>query len=367
MCRNGAISMRRGSRYCLASSYKLPKIDKLLTDMMRSYAFTTQGRLYIKNLEPFLMPTLLADTNLFLWIDMDNPTTEEIKCVLEDIFHFHPLSIEDCTQVSPSPKLDEYVPKMGEDRFNPYLFVVLHAVDYSRKDGVFDTSEMNFFIGKNFVVTFHYVTLKAIQEIAEKCEQTKKLIARTPDHLAHTLMDAIVDHYEPAVDELAEEVSDLETEVFSNEDTPEILNQIIKSKKEVAHLKQIIQPQRDVIGRLGRGDLRLIKPSLLPYYRDVYDHLNDIHSRASGYTETLTSMLQVYLSLSSNRTSEIIKVLTLFTILTTPTILVGGWYGMNIDFPEVGVGKTSSIYWVWGVNLIMTLIIFLYIKKKKWF
>ena len=76
--------------------------------MIRSFAFTTQGKLHTKDIEPFLMPTLLADTNLFLWVDLENPTPAEWKEVLEKIFHFHPLSIEDCVQPSPSPKVEEY-------------------------------------------------------------------------------------------------------------------------------------------------------------------------------------------------------------------------------------------------------------------
>src|SRR5512133_3583552 len=122
--------------------------------MIRSLAFTTQGKLHSKNIDLFLMPPLLSDTNLFLWVDLEKPTTEEAKFILEDVFHFHPLSIEDCVMVSPSPKVEEYTPK-EEDRFTPYLFMVIHGVDYSRKDGVFATSELNFFLGKNFLVTYH--------------------------------------------------------------------------------------------------------------------------------------------------------------------------------------------------------------------
>src|SRR6266478_1812457 len=109
--------------------------------MIRSLVFTTQGRLHSRNIEMFLMPTLLSDTNLFLWVDLERSTPEENKFVLEDVFHFHPLSIEDCVMVSPSPKVEEYAPKEG-DRFTPYLFIVVHAVDYSRTDGVFATREL---------------------------------------------------------------------------------------------------------------------------------------------------------------------------------------------------------------------------------
>src|SRR5881628_2940552 len=129
--------------------------------MVRSLVFTTQGKLHSQDIDMFLMPTLLSDTNLFLWVDLENPTAEETKYVLEEVFHFHPLSIEDCVSVSPSPKVDEYTPKEG-DRFAPYLFMVIHAVDYSRKDGTFGTSELDFFLGKNFLVTYHTVPLKSV-------------------------------------------------------------------------------------------------------------------------------------------------------------------------------------------------------------
>jgi magnesium transporter len=118
--------------------------------MIRSLAFTTQGRLHSKNIEMFLMSTLLSDTNLFLWADLEGPTPVETKFVLEELFHFHLLSIEDCVTLSPSPKVEEYVPK-EEDKFAMYLFMVIHTVDYSRKDGVFATSELNFFLGKKWL------------------------------------------------------------------------------------------------------------------------------------------------------------------------------------------------------------------------
>ena len=108
--------------------------------MVRSFAFTTEGRLHSKDIELFLMPTLLADTKLFLWVDLEDPTPQETDFLLKNVFHFHPLSIEDSVTESPSPKVEEYLPK-EKDKFSPYLFMVIHAVDYSRKDGVFATSE----------------------------------------------------------------------------------------------------------------------------------------------------------------------------------------------------------------------------------
>src|SRR5467141_670716 len=192
--------------------------------MIRSLAFTTQGRLHTRDIEMFLMPTLLADTNLFLWVDLERPTPEETKSVLEDVFHFHPLSIEDCVSVSPLPKVEEYTPK-EDDRFSPYLFMVIHAVDYSRKDGVFATSELDFFLGKNFLVTYHEVPLKSVTYTEDVCVKATTHVARAPDRVAHTLLDAIVENYKPALDELSLEISDLEQQALQHP-TRETLNKI---------------------------------------------------------------------------------------------------------------------------------------------
>jgi magnesium transporter len=332
--------------------------------MIRSFAFTTQGRLHSKDIEIFLMPTLLADTNLFLWVDLEKPSAEESKRILEGIFHFHPLSIEDCVGVSSAPKVEEYQPKEG-DKFAPYLFMVIHAVDYSRKDGVFATSELNFFLGKNFLVTYHDVPLKSIQATEERCLRGTMHVARAPDRVAHTLLDGIVENYKPALEELSLEIGALEEQVVQNP-SKKTLNRIVQTKKEVLHLRQIIGPQREVLARFAAGEFKLIRPHLVPYYRDVYDRLFQISSMAQTYMDSLTNLLQVYLSMSSNQTGEVVKLLTMITIITTPVIIVGTWYGMNFgDMPEVQwkFGYELAI----GMTVIATILTYWWFKRKKWF
>ena len=332
--------------------------------MIRSFAFTTQGKLHSKNIEPFLMPTLLADTNLFLWVDLEKPTAEEAKLVLEDIFHFHPLSVEDCVQVSSSPKVEEYTPK-EEDKFAPYLFMVIHAVDYSRKDGVFATSELNFFLGRNFLVTYHEVPLRSVQVTEERCLKGTVHIARAPDRVAHTLLDGIVENYKPALEELALEIGEIE-QLVVQQPSPGILNKIIQIKKEVLHLRQIIGPQREVLARFAAGEFKLIRPHLVPYYRDVYDGLFGISEVAQNYTDSLTGLLHVYLSMSSNQTGEVVKLLTMITVITTPLLIVGTWYGMNFQgMPELHWKFGYEL--AMGITIVATALTWWWFKKKKWF
>jgi len=332
--------------------------------MIRSFAFTTQGKLHTKDIEPFLMPTLLADTNLFLWVDLEKPTVFENKEVLEQIFHFHPLSIEDCVKASPSPKVEEYSPK-EDDMFTPYLFMVIHAVDYSRKDGCFGTSELNFFLGKNFLVTYHDQPLRSVSVVEERALNGTMGIARAPDRVAHSLLDNLVDNYKPALDELALEIAELEQLAFQKP-SKETLNEILQVKKEVLHLRQIIGPQREVLSRFAQGDFKLVRPHLVPYFRDVYDSLFHIGELAQGYADSLTGILQIYLNMSSNQTGEVVKLLTLITVITTPLMMIGTWYGMNFkDMPELEHAHAYPI--AFAVMVISTAATYIYFKIRKWF
>src|SRR5204862_3503675 len=284
--------------------------------------------------------------------------------VLSVVFHFPPVSIEECVMVSPSPKVEEYTPN-EPDKFTPYLFMLIHAVDYSRKDGLFATSELNFFLGKNYLVTYHDGPLRSVAYTEEQAVKATMHIARAPDRVAHTLLDSIVENYKPALDELSLEISELEQQALKNP-CKEILNKILQVKKEVMHLRQIIGPQREVLARFARGEFKLIRPHLVPYYRDVYDALFHISELAQNYTDSLTGILQVYLNMSSNQTGEVVKLLTMITVITTPVMIIGTWYGMNFhDMPELG---WKHGYWVaLAVTTLSTAATYWYFKKRKWF
>jgi magnesium transporter len=331
--------------------------------MIRSLVFTTQGRLHSRNIDMFLMPALLADTNLFLWVDLEKPTAEETQFVLEKVFRFHPLSIEDCVQVSPSPKVEEYSPGEG-DKFEPYLFMIIHEVDYSRQKGVFATSELNFFLGKNFLVTYHDGANRSVLQAEEQAVKGQGNVARAPDRVAHTLLDLIVDNYKPALDELAIEIGELEEQALQTPDRG-VLNRILQVKKEVLHLRRIIGPQREVLARFARGEFQLIRPHLVPYFRDVYDGLFHISELAQTYADSLTGTLQVYLNMSSNQTGEVVKLLTMITVITTPLMMIGTWYGMNFkDMPELNWKHGYVV--AAAVMVLSTLGTYLYFKRKKW-
>jgi magnesium transporter len=323
--------------------------------MIRSFIFQS-GKLLGQDCELIQVQTLLADPTILLWVDLDNPSESEWKTILEQIFKFHPLAVEDCIAISPVPKVDDY---------ETYLFMVIHAVDFSRKTEQFSTTELDFFLGKNFLVTYHREPLRSIQSSMDRCKKNTALVARASDRLAHTILDSLVDNYTPVLSELTQDIADLEEQVFTNP-RPATLTRVHQVRKEVANLRTIISPQAEVIGRFARGEFKVIRPHLVPYYKDIYEHLNRIAAMAENYRDSLNSVLLTYQNSRANETSEIIKVLTFITVITTPAMIIGTWYGMNFhSMPELT--WQHGYAYVGTLTLITTGLTVLYFRYKKWF
>jgi magnesium transporter len=333
--------------------------------MIRMLVFDGEGHEPRKDVALGQAASLMAEGKAVVWIDLEKPGLGEAREVLEGVFHFHPLAIEDCIEPGSAPKVEEYEPGR-EDKFAPHLFIVVHAVDYSRRDGKFATSELNLFLGKNFLVTYHDAPLRPMAQAEERLGREPGRAGLGADWLAHLLLDALVENYKPALDELSAEVSSLEERALQASPGQQIMNEMVGLKKEVWRLTRTIGPQSDVLERLASGDFKLIRPRLLPYYRDVSDDLEHIAQMAHGYADALTGIMQISLSLSSNQTGDVVKILTLITVLTTPLMMIGTWYGMNFkDMPE--------LQWAHGyvvaaaAMLLSTGATYWYFRKKKWF
>jgi magnesium transporter len=319
--------------------------------MIRSFIFS-EGKLVGRDLELEALRLVLADKGLVAWVDLENPTEAEIKDILEGVFHFHPLAIEDCVTPSLLPKIEDY---------DDYLFMVTHAVDYSRT-GKFATTELDLFLGKEFLVTFHRTPLKPVQT---SIERVGKATARGPDRLAHTLLDQLVDNYQPVMDELHAELEELEESVLAEEGSQQkLVNELLAVRKDFTRLRQIVRPQRDVIERLARGDSKFIRTTLLPYYRDLRDNLARLEETTIGYQERLMMAFDIYLNKAAFQANQGIKFLTAITAVTIPVMVVGTWYGQNFkNMPEL----ENGYFWALGTTIVTTLLTAIYLKKKKWF
>ena len=323
--------------------------------MIQSFIFS-DGRLVGRDLEVEALRLVRADKGLILWVDLANPTEEEIKALLEGVFQFHPLAIEDCVTPSSLPKIEDY-----ED----YLFLVTHAVDYTRQEK-FATTELDLFLGKDYIVTFHRTPLRSVQALTERLVKNSGPGPRGPDRLAHTLLDLLVDNYAPVISVLNDELEELEEGVLAKTSAPALVSDILQVRSDFSRLRTIVRPQRDVIDRLARGDSKYIRPQLLPYFRDLRDNLARLEDTVSNYHERLMMAFDIHLNKAAFEANEGIKFLTALTAITLPAVIVGGWYGMNFEnMPEL---KSPHGYlFAWVIMLVSTIAMAVYLKKKKWF
>jgi len=327
--------------------------------MIRSFVLNN-GKLVGQDLDVDSLKLVMFDKGLHVWIDLENCSDAEARPILEGVCNFHPLAIEDCIQPSDRPKIDEY---------ETYLFMVIHAVDFTRGTEEFRTTELNVFLGKDFLVTYHQDPLRSVNAAADRVLRNSMAVARAPDRLAHTILDLLVDNYQPVIGELAAEIEELEQKVLSAK-TTHVLADVLKVKSEVQRLRQIIAPQREVVARLARGEFGLIRAHLLPYYRDLYDHLVRFSDLADGYRDSLTNVLQVHLNLQQTQVNQVIKVLTVLATLAMPIFIITSYYGMNVphfpDYPPES-GRTLEAYlWVLGISGLFTALLYWWLKRKRW-
>ena len=321
--------------------------------MIRSFVFS-EGKLVGRDLEAEALRLVRADKGLHLWVDLDDPTDEEIKLVLESVFAFHPLAIEDCVTPSSLPKIEDY-----ED----YLFIVTHAVDFSRAEH-FSTTELDLFLGKGYLVTFHRKPLKSVLSLVDRCVKATGVVARAPDRLAYILIDQMVDLYKPVIDELRAEIDEIEDAVLK--ETPaSLINDLVDFRSELADFRRIIRPQRDLMARIATGESKIVRALMLPYFRDLRDNLVRFDEATTSLADQLLLCFDLYLNKSASEANEGIKVLTALTALSTPTIVIGTWFGMNFEnMPEL------SSPWGYPIALVVMVVstgaMFVWCKRRGW-
>ena len=301
------------------------------------------------------IPNLLKDRSRMFWADLEEPTDEEAG-VLNGLLGFHPLAVEDCIHDSHSPKLDDY----GE-----YVFLVLHGVDFSQSEECFSTTELNIFIGHNFVVTYHKQNLKSLFDTRGKVVKNAEHLLRSPAWLLHTILDVLVDNYAPAMEQFDQRVNKVEADVFGT-DADRAINDIMKLKREVLHLRRIIVPQREILNRLSHECGEFIAQDHYIYFRDIYDHLSRISETADIYRDIITGILDAYLLLTSNRLNQVMKTLTIIATIMMPLTVITGVYGMNFEYiPEL---HTQYGYYITvGVMVALVVVMLFMFKKKQWF
>ncbi len=319
------------------------------------FIYNRSRGLILDQKDPILIQNALRDTESLVWMDLEDPTDDEID-ILTDIFQFHPLSIEDCIFPQNRPKIEE---------FENYVFIVVHGILYDHNhDPSITTQELNIFVGHNFIVTFHENPLRNISMVKTRCREKVDILAKGSDFVLHLVLDNLVDSYFPILNQMDTVIDKIEDDIFT-EPTSALLNDVFSLKRDLMAMRRVINPQREMIANLTRRDFPFIQGPTLVYFRDIHDHLVRMTDTIDTYREIMTNALDVYLSVTSNQMNSVMKTLTIITTIMMPGTLIASVYGMNFEY-------MPHLHWKLGPYLILGMIFMItagmlyYFRKKHW-
>jgi magnesium transporter len=286
---------------------------------------------------------LAPDAPEVLWVDVARPDDAD-RHLLLDVFKLHELAVEDALSELHHPKVESY---------EGFLYLILHGIAAGDHHQGFVTQDVDFFLGRNFLVTVHEAPSRSIEAEREVCDRHAAVMADGPAGLLHRIVDRVVDHYSPEVDALEDRLEQLERTVFEN-GAANPLKDILELKADVASLRRVALPERDAVGRLARREFPQIPDSLIYRFRDVYDHLVRITDEAVFLQDRVTGLLDAHLSNQSNRLNQVMKVLTVIATIFMPLTVLTGLYGMNVDLPHLPGGATAQFWWLVGGMLALS-------------
>jgi magnesium transporter len=298
---------------------------------------------------------LAPDAPERLWVDVEAPTDTERRLLL-DVFHFHELAVEDALAEVHHPKIETY---------DNFLYLILHGIEAARRQKGIVTHDVDFFLGRNFLVTVHHRPSRSIEAELDICARHDQVVGEGPGHLLHRIVDRLVEHYRPEVDRLDERIESIERAIFERP-ARSPLRDILKLKAEVAMLRRIALPQRDALARLARREFPQIAEPLTYRFRDVYDQLVRLSDEAIFLQDRVSGLLDAHLANTSNRLNQVMKVLTVIATIFMPLTVLTGMYGMNVTLPHFPGGGVAQFWWIAGIMAAVSVAMLWVFRRLEW-
>jgi magnesium transporter len=279
-----------------------------------------------------------------VWVNVEGLGSEPVLRGLGDLFHLHPLALEDVVNVHQRPKVD---------RFGEMLFITARM---PREGSACDTEQVSFFVGKNFVITFLEDPGDCFDPVRRRLRDCDGLIRRRgADYLAYALLDAAVDAYFPLLEDFGDRLELLEDDVVMTP-TPATIGRVHEAKHQMRALRRIVWPLREAMNELARDQTHLIGDETRIYFRDLYDHTVQIIDLVETYREMGADLMDLYLSSLSNRMNEIMRVLTVIATIFMPLSFIVGIYGMNFN-TETSPWNMPELNWRYGYEVVWLILI----------
>jgi magnesium transporter len=306
----------------------------------------------MSELGPAAAACLVGEHNHFRWFhveDVKGPALDELAVA----FGLHDLAIEDCRNLRQRSKVDDY---------DTHIFLVLNTLhfDKTKRDCWF--GEFNVFAGKDFLITVHDGPSRTYRAVLPKFQAEPKMAH--PGHLLRALLDYIVDQYLPVLDTVEERIEEMEEEVIEKT-SPAQLSEIFALRRALINFRRVATGMRDAVNHLLYRTEPWLRTEQL-YLRNVYDHIVRALDFVETYREILTGVLDVHLTATANRTNEIMKVLTIYTTIAAPILLITGYFGQNFDSLPL-LHQSYGVPVMHGLLLISSLGALWFFKRRGWY
>lgn len=290
------------------------------------------------------------------WLNINGVHSEEIIHKVWVEYDIHPLVLEDMSNTTQRSKIEEY---------DEYIFMVLKIVYFSEETNSISIEQLSIIVGENYILTLQEKPGIIFNGVRERIKNWKwKIRKMWSDYLMYALTDALVDSYFWVLEKISNKIESLEEKLLISVDT-HMLQEIYALKNELLFLKKSIWPLREVVNNLQKIENSLIEEHTHLYLRDVYDHTIQIIETIETFRDIISGMLDLYLSMTSNKMNEVMKVLTIFSAIFIPLTFFSGIYGMNFQhMPELEMIYAYPIWWI--ATIVMSIIMVIIFKKKNW-
>jgi magnesium transporter len=290
----------------------------------------------------------------FVWIGLYEPTEEEFDSLKRE-FDLHELAVEDAIKAHQRPKLEVY---------DDTVFVVLKTARYVDPEEVVDLGEILIFIGEGFIITVRHGEASSLHDVRLKLEEDEEKLRSGPGAVLHAILDRVVDDYQPAVDGLAQDIEQVEAQVFSSS-RGNPAERIYKLKREVLEFSRAVSPLINPVERLAAGQFGVVHPEIQTYFRDVTDHLLRVNEQIDGYRDLLTSILSANLTQVGVRQNEDMRRISAWVAIIAVPTAIAGIYGMNFE-------NMPELRWSFGYPLAIALMLVIcfglyrYFRRSGW-
>jgi len=302
------------------------------------------------------------DKDSITWIHMQGAIQADAIKNIGNLFELHPLALEDVLNKGQRPKVEEY---------DDLLFVIMSMPTVI--DDMTIIEQVSIFMGENYIISFHDGDNDPFELLRNRLrKKSGRIRSLKADYLLYSLMDLIIDQGYPILEDLGEKVEIIEEALLTSSAKQETLGEVHRIRRELILLRRNLWPQREAVNNILRSESPLIKEGTSLYLRDCYDHTTQILDLIENYREMAASLIDIYISSTSYRLNEIMRVLTIIATIFIPLTFIVGVYGMNFDQPG-NPWAMPELHWYYGYPMVWIVMIVIFVgmlyffKRKKWF